>query len=129
LDASIRLAGTLVADHGVTWIDVSSGGLTNAAPIPVGPGYQVPLAAGIKDALAGASVVISTVGLIEDAKQAETILATGQADAVSIGRAALRDPHWAASAAVQLGVPDEDIPAAPQYWRANWRTRVASRRG
>ena len=42
---------------------------------------------------------LPTLILTRDAAQAETILATGQAHAVSIGRAALRDPHWAASAA------------------------------
>ncbi|MFT4296701.1 MAG: NADH:flavin oxidoreductase/NADH oxidase [Micropruina sp.] len=127
LDASIRLARTLVADQGVTWIDVSSGGLGGGAAIPVGPGYQVPLAAGIAAALAGTGAVISTVGMIEDPTQAETILVTGQAHAVSIGRAALRNPHWAATAAARLGVPAADIPVAPQFWRANWHTPVSAR--
>lgn len=117
--ATARLARTLVAEHGVGWIDVSSGGLAGGR-IPVGPGYQVPLAQAVTEALAGTQAVVSAVGLIEEAAQAETILATGQAHAVSIGRAALRDPHWAASAASTLGVPAKAIHAAPQYWRARF---------
>ncbi len=118
--ASARLIRRLADEHGVTWVDVSSGGLGGGAAIPVGPGYQVPLAADLVRELAGTPVVVSAVGLIDDPVQAETILATGQAHAVSIGRAALRDPHWAASAASRLGVPATDLPHAPQLWRAGW---------
>ncbi|WP_033337863.1 NADH:flavin oxidoreductase/NADH oxidase [Catenuloplanes japonicus] len=120
VEATARLVRRLADEHGVSWVDVSSGGLTNGSTIPVGPGYQVPAAAHLSAALAGTGVVVSAVGMIEDAHQAETILVTGQADAVSIGRAALRNPHWAAQAAAVLGVPAADVPAAPQYWRARW---------
>jgi 2,4-dienoyl-CoA reductase-like NADH-dependent reductase (Old Yellow Enzyme family) len=117
--ATGRLARTLAEEHGVSWFDISSGGLAGGR-IPVGPGYQVALAAHVRVALKGTGAVVSAVGLIEDAHQAETILATGQADAISIGRAALRDPHWAAAAAASLGVPSKAIHAAPQYWRARF---------
>ncbi|GAA1614605.1 oxidoreductase [Actinoplanes couchii] len=118
--ASARLIRRLADEHGVTWVDVSSGGLGGGATIPVGPGYQVPLAAELTRQLADLPLVVSAVGLIDEPIQAETILATGQAHAVSIGRAALRNPHWAASAATRLGVPRTDIPQAPQFWRADW---------
>ena len=120
VEASARLVRRLADEHGVTWVDVSSGGLGNGAVIPVGPGYQVPQAAHLTAALAGTGVVVSAVGMIEHASQAETILATGQAHAVSLGRAALRNPHWAAQAAADLRVPAAESPAAPQYWRAGW---------
>lgn len=115
----------LVADSQISWIDVSSGGLTDGSTIPVGPGYQVPLAVEVTDTLAEAGLgedaaVVSAVGLIEDAAQAETVLATGQAHAVSIGRAALVNPHWAARAAAELRVPREEIPHAPQFFRARF---------
>ncbi len=119
IEASVRLVRSLIAEHGVSWVDASSGGL-GTGPIPVGPGYQVWLAARLKQELADTDAVISTVGLITEAAQAETILRSGQADAVSIGRAALRDPHWAARAAATLGVPELDNPRAPQFWRAGW---------
>ncbi|GAA2879498.1 oxidoreductase [Actinoplanes cyaneus] len=118
--ASARLIRRLAEEHGVTWVDVSSGGLGGGAAIPVGPGYQVPLAAELTRQLAGTPVVVSAVGLVEEALQAETILATGQAHAVSIGRAALRDPHWATSAAARLGIDRTELPRPPQYWRAGW---------
>lgn len=117
LETAAAVMHELVADHGLNWIDVSSGGL-NGGPIPMGPGYQVSLATAIKDALVDTDAVVSSVGMITDATQAETILTTDQADAVSIGRAALRNPHWAAQAAVELGVPLEDNPVADQFWRA-----------
>lgn len=120
VDATARMAGELVREHGVGWVDLSSGGLGGPAAIPVGPGYQVSLADHVRAELAGTDAVVSAVGLIHNAMQAETILATGQADAVSIGRAALRDPHWAAHAASDLRVSAADSPAADQYWRANW---------
>ena len=118
--ATTRLLRRLTQEHGVSWVDVSSGGLGVGAQIPVGPGYQVALAAEVSRALADTSLVVSSVGLITEAAQAETILATGQAHAISIGRAALRDPHWAARAAADLGVASSDIPHAPQFWRAGW---------
>lgn len=43
---------------------------------------------------------------------------TGLADAVSLGREALRDPHWAMRAARALRVPEDEVPRAPQFWRA-----------
>lgn len=115
----------LVAAGQVSWIDVSTGGLTDGSTIPVGPGYQVPLAREVTRTLADAGLeedaaVVSAVGVIVDATQAETILATGQAHAVSIGRAALVNPHWAAVAASQLRVPRAELPHAPQYFRANF---------
>ena len=48
-------------------------------------------------------------------KQAAKILARGEADAVEIGRAALRDPYWPLRAANKLGIPSTEIPYAPQY--------------
>lgn len=120
VEATGRVARRLVEEHGVGWVDVSSGGLGSGVRIPVGPGYQVSLASTVREALRGTGAVVSAVGLIEDAAQAETILATGQADAVSIGRAALRDPHWAAAAAARLRVPAQERPHAAPYWRAGW---------
>jgi len=119
VEATARLAHRLVTEHGVSWIDASSGGLPGGR-IAVGPGYQVAFAARIREALAGTGALVSAVGLIDSAAQAESILATGQADAVSVARAALRNPHWAAASAAELGVERSEIPAAGQYWRTRW---------
>lgn len=104
---------------GADLIDVSSGGLV-PAPVPSGPGYQVPLARRVRE-LTG--MPVSTVGLITSATQAEQALVAGNADAVMIGRPALREPTWGLHAAHELGVPvatDGPVPWPPQYLRAVW---------
>ena len=119
LDEVVTVA-TELADHGVDLVDVSSGG--NAlTTIPVGPGYQVPLARAVRT---GSGLPVSAVGLITTAEQAEQTLVDGGADAVMIARAALRDPMWPLRAAHELRVPlPPDGPAAwqPQYERGAWR--------
>jgi 2,4-dienoyl-CoA reductase-like NADH-dependent reductase (Old Yellow Enzyme family) len=71
--------------------------------IPLGPGYQVPLAMGVATAV---SQPVSAVGAITDAKQAEAILHDG-IDVISIGRVALLDPYWPIHAAHELGITQE----------------------
>lgn len=119
VEASARLLRSLADEHGVTWADISSGGIGDGSAIELGPGYQVPFAARLTELL-GTRIMVSAVGLIDNAQQAETILASGQAHAVCVARAALRNPHWASQAAANLGVPRDEIPRAPQYWRAGW---------
>ncbi|MDN6352545.1 MAG: NADH:flavin oxidoreductase/NADH oxidase, partial [Corynebacterium sp.] len=66
------------------------------------------------------AAVGAAVGRSEAAAPAETGGATGQAHAVAIGRAARVNPHWAARAAAELRVPREEIPHAPQFFRARF---------
>jgi 2,4-dienoyl-CoA reductase-like NADH-dependent reductase (Old Yellow Enzyme family) len=70
------------------------------ATIPVGPGYQVAFSQAIRRE---AGVPTGAVGLITSPEQAETIVATGQADAVLLARELLRDPYWPLRAAQALG--------------------------
>ncbi|MFL6052052.1 MAG: NADH:flavin oxidoreductase/NADH oxidase [Actinoallomurus sp.] len=108
---SVRLAKELLA-RGVDLIDVSSGGIAPRARITTGPGYQVPFAAQIK---AETDVPVAAVGEITDPRQAEEIIASGQADAVLLARELLRDPFWPNRAARELGAE----PTWPdQYHRA-----------
>ncbi|WP_424991661.1 NADH:flavin oxidoreductase/NADH oxidase [Nesterenkonia sphaerica] len=110
LDDTVELAQWL-KDHGVDLIDVSSGGNVPVR-FPVGPGYQVPLAAAIGTQT---GMPVAAVGLITDPVQAEHILFTGQADVVLIGREALRDPHFGLRAAQHFG---HSLPYVPtQYSR------------
>lgn len=99
IDDSIELSKTL-KNCGVDLIDVSSGGTSSGAPVPVGPGYQVPLAHQIR---AESQIPTSAVGMITDPQQAEAIIAEGRADAVMLGREMLRNPRWAFHAAHILG--------------------------
>lgn len=104
----------ILGEHGADLVDVSSGGVA-PAEIAVGPGYQVPAA---RDVRAGSGVRVSAVGLITDATQAEQILADGSADAIMLGRVALRDPMWPLRAAHELGVPAAEAGWPSQYERA-----------
>lgn len=99
LAQSVELMKILKAE-GVDMVDVSTGGNVAGVKIPVGPGYQVPLATEIK---AQTGILTSTVGLITDPHQAEEILTSGQADAITLGRAMLRNPRWPLFAAETLG--------------------------
>ena len=110
LAQSIALARVLDA-RGCHFIHVSSGGLDPRQQIPVGPGYQVPLAQAIK---AEVGMPVIAVGLITEPTHAESIVATGQADAVGIARGILYNPRWPWHAAAALGA---QATAAPQYLR------------
>lgn len=111
IDDSVELARAL-KPVGVDLIDVSTGGNVDGAAIPVGPGYQVPFAERIRR---DAEISTGAVGMITDAAQADTIVATGQADVVLLARQLLRDPYWPLHAARALGV-DTEWPK--QYRRA-----------
>lgn len=102
-----------LADRGCAFLHVSSGALSPAQQIPIGPGYQVPLAHALKDSLGGRMPVIA-VGLITEAQQAEAILQAGQAEAIGVARAMLYNPRWPWEAARQLGA---QVTAAAQYLR------------
>ena len=97
-----------LGQHGADFVDISTGGNVKQAPIPVGPGYQVPYATAVKKAT---GVTTSTVGMIDSAFQAEQIVATGLADIVMVGREFLRDPSFALRAAETLLVAVGYIPA------------------
>ncbi|MFJ5144946.1 NADH:flavin oxidoreductase/NADH oxidase [Curtobacterium sp. NPDC088465] len=101
------------AEHGADLADVSTGGNVAKAPIPVGPGYQVPFAETVKRE---AGIGTIAVGMISTAFQAEQVVATGQADVVMVGREFLRDPSFALRAAAELGVAIDYEPQ--QYHRA-----------
>jgi NADPH2 dehydrogenase len=105
--------------RGVDWIDVSSGGVSPLQKIPLGPGYQVPLAQGVKEAV---GVTTMAVGLITEAQQAEDIVASGKADMVALARGMLYDPRWGWHAAAELG---GHVDAPPQYWRSQPSTQKA----
>jgi 2,4-dienoyl-CoA reductase-like NADH-dependent reductase (Old Yellow Enzyme family) len=85
--------------RGVDVVDSSGGGLGSGWHHAIGYGYQVPFAARIR---AEAGIATMAVGLIVDARQAETIVDQGYADLVAIGREAQDDPNFAAHAAREL---------------------------
>ena len=116
LAQTIELAKEL-KKRGVDWIDASSGGVSPLQKIALSPGYQVPLAQGIREAT---GLTTMAVGLITQTKQAEEILASGKADMVALARGMLYDPRWAWHAAAELG---GHVDAPPQYWRSQPSTQ------
>ncbi len=111
LEQSVRLAREF-RTIGVDLVDCSSGGVVPGAAPPAGPGYQVPFAEAIRRE---AGIATGAVGLITEPAQAETIVATGQADAVVMARELLREPYWPLRAARELGA---EGPWPDQYLRA-----------
>jgi 2,4-dienoyl-CoA reductase-like NADH-dependent reductase (Old Yellow Enzyme family) len=111
IDQSVILARQL-KEIGVDLIDCSSGFAVPDEPVPFGPGFQVPFAARVR---AEAGIASGAVGFITEPVQAEQIVATGQADAVLLGRQMLRDPYWPLHAAKALHV---DASWPNQYLRA-----------
>ena len=114
LDSSVAFAQAL-KDAGCAAIHVSTGGVSPQQKIALGSGYQVPFAARIK---AEVGLPTIAVGLITEPEQAETIVATGEADAVALARAMLYDPRWPWHAAAKLGAK---VRAPKQYWRSQPR--------
>jgi 2,4-dienoyl-CoA reductase-like NADH-dependent reductase (Old Yellow Enzyme family) len=98
-DDTVRLASAL-RELGVDLIDCSSGGAVQGASVPVGPGYQVRFAERVRRE---AGIASGAVGAIVDPQQADAIVQEGRADLVLLGKALLRDPHWALHAAEALG--------------------------
>lgn len=114
------LEQSLVFSHelkrrGCAFIHVSSGGVSPFQKIPVGPGYQVPFAARIRQATAMPTIA---VGMITEPEHAQQIIADGDGDMVALARGILYDPHWPWHAAAKLG---GQVEAPRQYWRSQPR--------
>ncbi|MED1785404.1 NADH:flavin oxidoreductase/NADH oxidase [Brevibacillus fortis] len=103
-------------DAGVDIFHLSSGG---EGPIGSGgrpgihPGYQVPLARAIKQAL---EVPVIAVGNLDDPRVAEAAIGNGDTDLVAVGRGMLRDPYWALHAIHELSA--DELQPPKQYSRA-----------
>jgi 2,4-dienoyl-CoA reductase-like NADH-dependent reductase (Old Yellow Enzyme family) len=111
VDQAVALAKVL-RERKVDLVDVSSGGMTPTAVMPIGAGYQTPFAERIRRE---AKIPTGAVGMITGAAQAEHILRTNQADVVLLARELLRQPYWPLEAASELG----DVTSWPaQYLRA-----------
>lgn len=110
LAQTIELASEL-EKRGLDWIDVSSGGVSPRQKIPLGPGYQVPLANAVRKAIGLTTIAV----VITQARLAEEIVASGKADMVALARGMLYDPRWGWHAAAELG---GHVAAPPPYWRA-----------
>jgi 2,4-dienoyl-CoA reductase-like NADH-dependent reductase (Old Yellow Enzyme family) len=117
IDETVALAQALEA-RGCAAIHVSSGGLTPAQQIPVGPSYQVPLARAVK---AATRMPVIAVGLITGFEQAEAIVGTGDADLIALARTILYNPRWPWHAAAHFGArvraPNQYLRSQPRQYR------------
>jgi 2,4-dienoyl-CoA reductase-like NADH-dependent reductase (Old Yellow Enzyme family) len=117
IEQTIAFARRLEA-VGCDAVHVSSGGLTPAQRIPVGPSYQVPLARAVKQAV---RMPVVAVGLITEFDQAEAIVGTGDADLVALARTVLYNPRWpwhaAAHFGARVGGPDQYLASPPRQYR------------
>jgi 2,4-dienoyl-CoA reductase-like NADH-dependent reductase (Old Yellow Enzyme family) len=102
---------------GCDYVDVTTAGLDPRQQIPLSAAYQAPFAEKVKKET---GIATMSVGLIDGAKLAEDVIASGKADFVVLGRGALYDPRWAWHAAYELGA---ETPYAPKYMMANPKIR------
>jgi 2,4-dienoyl-CoA reductase-like NADH-dependent reductase (Old Yellow Enzyme family) len=125
LDDTVVLAKALQV-LGVDVIDCSSGGIAGSATAAKGkrqPGFQVAFAERVRRET---GLPTQAVGLITHPRQAEEILAQGQADLIAIGREALVDPNWPLHAAEALGFNPDYAAWPEQYgWWLAMRRRTS----
>jgi 2,4-dienoyl-CoA reductase-like NADH-dependent reductase (Old Yellow Enzyme family) len=112
VDETVAFARELKA-LGCDFVDVTSGQLDPRQQIPFAPGYNVPFAARVRKE---ANIPVMAVGMITGARQAEYIIASGDADLVAIARAMMDDPRWAWHAAREL---EAQTAYAPNYQRCH----------
>ncbi len=118
VDDSVKFTRQLKA-LGCDWIDVSSGGLVQHQDVVTTPGYQVPLAAQIREQV---NIPTIAVGLITQAAQAEKIIRDKKADVVALARTMLYNPRWPWHAANELGAsidfPNQYLRCLPVFTTA-----------
>ncbi|MDZ4078937.1 MULTISPECIES: NADH:flavin oxidoreductase/NADH oxidase [Hydrocarboniphaga] len=94
-------------EHGADYVTTSAGMVTPESRFPrVEPGYLLPLARPLRER----GIVTMGVGMILTPRQAEQVIAEGQADLVALARALLDDPRWVWHAAEALGAEPSNSP-------------------
>lgn len=111
VEETVVVAAALKA-CGIDYVCISGGGNSPKQEIPVKPHYQVPFAAEVRRKT---GIATMAVGMITNAKAADQIVTSGEADLVALARGFLDDPRWAWHAAEVLG---DDLKVVEQYERA-----------
>ncbi|OZI75101.1 NADH:flavin oxidoreductase/NADH oxidase [Bordetella genomosp. 12] len=96
--SSVVLAQRLKA-LGCDYVAVSSGGISPDQKIAVGPAYQAPAAAQVREQ---SGIPVMAVGMLSDPATANRVLTEHQADLVAIGRGMLFNPRWSWHAGLTL---------------------------
>jgi 2,4-dienoyl-CoA reductase-like NADH-dependent reductase (Old Yellow Enzyme family) len=114
IDHAIELCRAYQA-AGVDVFHISSGGdgQPGRRKPSMQPGYQVPFARQIREAL---QAPVVAVGRLEEPALAQSVIGNEDADLVAVARGMLKDPYWATHAAYSLGCEQKFVPK--QYERA-----------
>lgn len=99
-------------DIGVNFVCVTGGGIVPNVSPKIGPAYQTGFAETVRRET---GILTRAVGLIATPALAESVISSGQADFVALGRPFLVNPHWGWYAAQELG---SEIVRPRQYLRA-----------
>ncbi|MGB3413323.1 MAG: tRNA-dihydrouridine synthase, partial [Microbacteriaceae bacterium] len=110
----------IAVEHGADIFDLSSGGLEPGVTMEIFPGYQANHARVVKEQT---GALTAAVGIITEPEHAESILRSGGADIVMVGREFLRNPHFGSRAAAALG-EDPTIFTPKQYQRAPYSKSI-----
>ncbi|EGO03988.1 hypothetical protein SERLA73DRAFT_119581 [Serpula lacrymans var. lacrymans S7.3] len=104
VEDTVKLAGIL-ADHGVDFLDVSSGGNHSKQNVKSIGAFQAPFAHAVKQSV-GDKLVVGAVGGVTDGHIAQGILDQGQADAVLVGRQFQRNSAsvWAFASDLEVSI-------------------------
>ena len=121
IEDSVALAKEL-GPRGVDVVDCSSGGFEGYG-VKAAPLYQVPFAQAVREA----GIRTMAVGLIIEPRDAEAIVANGEADLVAFARTALDDPNWPVHAARVLAPDDYGLWPVQAGHRMRDRDRVVAR--
>ncbi|KAI6019994.1 hypothetical protein F5J12DRAFT_890284 [Pisolithus orientalis] len=95
---------SILADHGVDFLDISTGGNSpKAVVVRKAVAFQAPFAEAVKKAV-GDRILVDAVGSISNGHIALEVLDEGQADVVSVGRQFQKNPASVWAFASDLGV-------------------------
>lgn len=103
IEDTVKFAEALAQQGAIDVIDVSSGDAHPAQKIASHPGFQVPFAVAIKNAV-GDKLAVATVGMLDTAELANKILEEDGLDFALVGRGFLKDPNLVWKFAEQLEV-------------------------
>jgi anthraniloyl-CoA monooxygenase len=118
-DDAVAIA-RILAERGCDLVDVSAGQTVPYALPDYGRMFQVPFAERIKREVPG--IAVMTVGAIQHADHANTVLAAGRADLCALARPHLADPYLTLHAAARYQFNDQYWPEA--YLTVKPRPRV-----
>lgn len=108
-DDTVKLAA-LLAEKGVDFLDVSTGGNHPKQHPHVKPAYQAPFAIKVKQAV-GNKLAVGSVGSIENAKLANDLLEKDGLDFVIVGRGFQKNPGlvfaWGDELGVHVNMPNQ----------------------